>query len=527
MEIVSNPVGIRWTIATLHRAALAAVALFLLVAFSAGLYDLWGVWSNQEEYSYGFMIPFVSAYLIWQRRGRIAATAFSGNWAGLMLVVLGLVFLGVGQISTLGTLVQYGFLLCFYGLVLSYTGWKGFAVLAMPLAVLAFMVPLPNYLLREISQVLQLWSSQLGVMVIRAFGISVFLEGNVIDLGGLRLQVVEACNGLRYLLPLMAIGFIAACMFRAAFWKRAVLFLSTIPITVLMNSARIGLIGVLSEHFGRSMAEGFLHDFEGWAVFMVCTLLLIGEVVLLARIGSVKLPLADVFSLPEYEIDPGSAQRERALPISFLAASVLVAIAALISQTFSLPSAPPPVREPFAEFPMQFEAWRGRPARLEQDVLQILKLDDYVLADYLSSDGRQAVNFYVSYYASQANGNSAHSPRACLPGGGWEIHGSTVIDLPGVEISGQPVRVNRVVIQKGENRQLVYYWFQQRGRVSTDEYMVKLEMLWDALTRRRTDGAMVRLVARLAPGEAPEVGDAILERFASQVIPKLTAYVPN
>src|SRR5207253_2194127 len=96
----------------------------------------------------------------------------------------------------------------------------------------------------QLSQKLQLWSSQLGVAVIRLFGISVYLEGNVIDLGSYKLQVVEACSGLRYLFPLMTLGFIAALFFRAPLWKRSILFLSTIPITVLMNSFRIGMIGI-------------------------------------------------------------------------------------------------------------------------------------------------------------------------------------------------------------------------------------------------------------------------------------------
>ena len=102
----------------------------------------------------------------------------------------------------------------------------------------------------------------------RLFGVSVYLEGNVIDLGVYKLQVAEACDGLRYLFPLMTIGFLIAYFFKATFWKRALLFLSSIPITILMNSFRVGTIGVMVEHWGVRMAEGFLHEFQGWMVFM-------------------------------------------------------------------------------------------------------------------------------------------------------------------------------------------------------------------------------------------------------------------
>lgn len=526
MEIASNQYGMRWTIATIDLVILASVMLFLLVAFFAGLRDLENVWATQEEYSYGYLIPVVTLYLLWQRRELIATTPFAGSWWGVALVAVGVVLLAVGQIGTLGTIVQYAFLCTLLGLVVAYTGWRGFAVLAMPFAILAFMVPLPNYFLREASQALQLWSSQLGVMMIRAFGISVFLEGNVIDLGGLRLQVVEACSGLRYLLPLMAIGFIAACLFRAPLWKRAVVFLSTVPITLLMNSARIGMIGVLSEYFGKSMAEGFLHDFEGWAVFMVCTALLIGEIALLARLGPVKASLADVFAMPEIARRADARSESRRLPAPFLAAGAMVTAAALISQTIAIPATALPDRRMLTEFPMQLGTWRGTPGRIEPQYLKLLKLDDYLLADY-ATDAVRPVNLYVSYYASQADGNSAHSPRACIPGDGWEISDFRQHALAGVAVGGESLKVNRVVIQRGDNRQLVYYWFQQRGHIITNEYMVKLQIFRDAVTRRRTDGAMVRLVARLNPGEPVEAGDALLEGFAAQMVPKLTQYVPD
>lgn len=527
MEFAENTHGVRWTVAAIDQLIIGSVAVLLLVAFFSGLRDLVAVWDTQEEYSFGYMIPGVSLYLLWQRRERVAATDFAGSWWGTAVVATGVLLLGVGQIGTLGTVVQYAFLISLYGLVLAYTGFRGFAAMAAPLAILAFMMPLPNYLLREVSQVLQLWSSQLGVMVIRAFGITVSLEGNVIDLGGLRLQVVEACSGLRYLLPLMAIGFIAAILFRAAFWKRAVVFLSTIPITVVMNSARIGLIAVLAEYFGKSMAEGFLHDFEGWVVFMICTALLVGEIALLARVGPVKTSLAECFNLQVDSTARGALARPRRLPRPFIVAGSLVVMAVAMSMAFTLPSATLPERRGFSEFPKNLDEWQGTPQKLEHEYLRMLKLDDYLLADFAVADGRPPVNFYVSYYATQANGNSAHSPRACIPGDGWEISEFSQRRLQGVSVGGESLTVNRALIQRGDSRQLVYYWFQQRGRATTNEYVVKLYIFWDAITRHRTDGAMVRLVARLTPGEPVESGDALLERFAAKAVPTLANHVPD
>ena len=155
----------------------------------------------------------------------------------------------------------------------------------------------------------------------------------------------------------------------------------------------------------------------------------------------------------------------------------------------------------------------------------MLKLNDYILADYARDADR--VNFYVAYYDSQKKGEAAHSPRSCIPGGGWEIKNIVRQPVSGVEFHGQPAAVNRVTIQKGQHRQLVYYWFMQRGRVLTSEYMVKGYLVYDALTKNRTDGALVRLTTALRPGEDWEVADTRLRQFMTSLSGKLDTYVPS
>jgi EpsI family protein len=131
------------------------------------------------------------------------------------------------------------------------------------------------------------------------------------------------------------------------------------------------------------------------------------------------------------------------------------------------------------------------------------------------------VNFYVAYYGSQRAGASAHSPRSCLPGGGWRIESHTQKELQ------DGVAVNRFVISMGESRQLVYYWFKQRDRNITNEFMVKWYLFWDALTRNRTDGALIRLTSMVQPGEEIEDAETRLREFASVALDPLTTYVPD
>ncbi len=260
--------------------ALMALALTsAIVLFASAISQLYSIWNAQPEYSYGILIPVLSLFLIWRHRDQLRGLPLTGSWYGLLLIGVGLLLRLVGGLSTMPTLVHYALLLVLYGLILSLTGPKLFRRLLMPLFILVFMVPLPPVLSDSLSTQLQLLSSNIGVFLIRAVGISVYLEGNVIDLGTYQLEVAEACSGLRYLFPLMTLSFMIAYAFGGAFWKRSFVFLSSIPITVMMNSVRIAVVGITVDHWGIRMAEGILHEFEGWAVFMVSAAL----VVLLAR----------------------------------------------------------------------------------------------------------------------------------------------------------------------------------------------------------------------------------------------------
>ena len=485
--------------------------------------DAW----ESEEYSHGYMLPFVTVFFIWQKSTLLAQMPFRPSWLGVLIVLLGLFAYIVGDFATLHVITQYAFLITLGGLLLSFMGWSAFKIILPACVLLFFLVPLPDFLYNNLSAKLQLISSQLGVAFIRLFGVSVFLEGNVIDLGNYKLQVVEACSGLRYLFPLTALGYIAAYIFKGAFWKKAVLFLLTIPITVMMNSFRIGVIGVLVEYGGTDMAEGFLHDFEGWVVFMACAALLVLAMWVLAKIGSHPMALRDAFAIegPEPIADTASVGYRR-LPWSFFAALLILVIGAILFQTLPDREEVVPERTEFLFFPNAIGEWRGRTQRMDKIYVDTLKLDDYYLADYSRGTG-DAINLYIAYYKSQRRGASVHSPRTCLPGGGWEFQEFAQREIAGVRQGNQALRVNRAVIQMGDDRLLVYYWFQQRGRLMTNEYLVKWYLFWDALTRNRSDGALVRLTMKIEAGEDLGKADALMAEFAGSAFEQLQRFIPD
>jgi len=494
------------------------------VPFARVLSQLVGMWYSAPEYSHCMLIPAISAFLIFRERAALARMRFAGSWAGVGVLLAGAGLWGVAELSTIWVIEQYAFVVVVYGLILALVGSAAFRRLWMAMLILLFTIPLPIFFSNSLSLHLELISSAIGVDVIRLFDIPVYLDGNVIDLGVYQLQVAEACSGLRYLFPLMTLAFIVAYFFRAPFWKRAVLFLASVPIAILMNSLRIGLIGVSVAYWGQKMAEGVLHYFEGWVVFMISTGLLLVLAAALARLGPRPMRLRQAMVLDMGPAPLASqAHRKRTLPAAFLAATALVIVGAVLATQVHERVEIQPPREALVDFPMQLGGWTGQRSPMGAVYLDQLKLSDYLYATYQRA-ADMPVNVWVAYYDSQRKGDSTHSPASCLPGGGWQFQSFGRYDM---DIAGRRVSVNRAVIVHGSDRELMYYWFPQRGRDITNDYLLKWYLLWDAITRNRTDGALVRLIVPLAPGSSASTGDLQLTAFARAFIPRLPDYVPN
>jgi len=159
---------------------------------------------------------------------------------------------------------------------------------------------------------------------------------------------------------------------------------------------------------------------------------------------------------------------------------------------------------------------------MDSQTEQFLGLTDYIVSDYAKSDGR-SVNLYVAYYATQRNGLAPHSPSVCIPGNGWQI-----ADLERTNYHNEhfSLPLNRVVMSKGSRRQLVYYWFEQRGMKIANEYVSKMYLLRDAMFKNRTDGALVRLITPIYPTENEADADKRLQEFTRILLPSLSGYLP-
>jgi EpsI family protein len=180
------------------------------------------------------------------------------------------------------------------------------------------------------------------------------------------------------------------------------------------------------------------------------------------------------------------------------------------------------LRQPLHDLPYALGAWTGEEQPLQRQVLQAVGVSDYTNRVY-AQPAETPVQLYVGYYASQRTGDTIHSPKNCLPGAGWDPirSGYASISIPG----GREIVVNEYVIQQDQNKQLVFYWYQGRGRVVASEYAGKFWMVADAISRNRTDGALVRLVTPMDDGEYK--ASARLVSFTQILFPSLEKLIPN
>jgi len=183
-------------------------------------------------------------------------------------------------------------------------------------------------------------------------------------------------------------------------------------------------------------------------------------------------------------------------------------------------------REDFDSFPTVLGSWQsieGPP--FEQSILNVLGVDDYLTRVYYQSQ-QAVVSLYMGYYRSQRQGDTIHSPLNCLPGAGWEPVSEGRLRIANVDGRGRDIVVNRYLVQKGLERQLVLYWYQSRGRVVASEYTSKLYLIHDAVRMNRTDGALVRVITpvRGSDGDAAPA-EQLAESFVRTIFPHLEPYL--
>lgn len=500
------------------------------VYFSNGLDALLTAW-QLPEYSHGPLIPVLSALLFLRQLKEVPVDPGPKRhrWPGVALILFSLVFGALGILANIDDIVAYALILWVGGILLVSWGWQTGRHFWPPVLHLVYMLPLPGVIYYKTTTYLQFVSSELGVWFLKLLSVPVFLDGNIIDLGVTKLHVAEACSGLRYMFPIMSFSYIFAVLYRGPTWHKAVLLISAVPIAIVMNSVRIAVAGIIVQQYGDAWLEGFTHFFEGWVIFLACIVILFGLAWLMLWLHPERPSLTDALDLETAGLVP-QAMRLQYVRVSAALVAVAAAGILAVAATAMLPErgTVPPARDSFALFPRSFGDWtqQGPREELTPQVERTLAADDYHQVTLVSGTAAAEVGLFMAWYNDQSKGG-VHSPEVCLPGAGWEIAWLERTDIAARVGSDLPFAVNRAIIQKGETRMMVYYWFQQKDRRIAWDFAAKFWLMIDGVRTGRTDGALVRLTTLMAPGESDAAAEARLLSALRGIMPTLPRFIPE
>ena len=493
--------------------------LVILTMSTLAIAVLWFYWpmpavlvkqlTENDDYSYGLLLPLVSAYIVYLKLPDIRKTLWCPSSFGLLTIVAGFSLYILGGVAADLYITRFSFLVVITGLLLLMGGWPLVRLLLFPLFLLFLMIPLPGLVSQQLTLPLQLVSSRLAAALLHLAGIPAFRQGNVIDLGLRQMQVVEACSGLRYILALFALGVIFCYFFQRRPWKVAILLVLLIPSAIVANAFRVMGMGI----FPALQVEGFWHAFSGLLIFIFC----------LGILGLINWTFNKIQAEPPIELTlkkPISPTLKRPLVIEtyLLVALALVFIGGPLA-TRAAQALPIKLLQSFASFPLQLGSWHGQLVPIDPEMVKATKSDDHLNVEF-SQPGKPPISLWIAYYESQKKaGGFVHTPKICLTGGGWaEV-------TTGIEQIDKGLPVNSMIVEQMGNRILFYYWYMQRGRWVTSEYYNKLFMGYDGLFHRRTDGALIRLSTPVNPDIS--AARERLQSFARLLVPILHNFIPN
>ena len=267
-----------------HLLAFGLFAAALVLTYWGVLSSLVDAWSTDDNYSHGFFIVPLAAYFAWERRAAFKAAPVAPSWFGLIVVAGSLMLLVGGLLGAELFLSRVSVIGALTGAILFLFGWQRLRVLLFPLAFLLLMVPLPALIFNKIAFPLQLLASNVGESTIDALDIPILREGNILILANARLEVAEACSGIRSLVSLFTLGIVFGYFVDPRPWVRAVIALSAVPVAILANGFRVASAGVAAHNYGAAGVEGIFHEFSGWVVFVVAFLMMLGLQRLLQRV---------------------------------------------------------------------------------------------------------------------------------------------------------------------------------------------------------------------------------------------------
>ena len=485
----------------------------LLFAYAPVLVGMVLQWWNVSFYSYAFLIPVVSAYLVWIRRDQVLAIMPRPHYVGgAIVVVAGLSALVVGQAGEIKALQQISLLITLPGVILFLFGKSVLKALWLPLMFLLFMMPIWEVVTDPLHSPFQAFSANLGVMLLRAVGIPVFQDGIFIYLPNITLEVARSCSGVNYLIAVLAISIPLATIVLTDVRKRIVLVMLAMTVSMLANSLRVALIGALAYYDLSGDLHGPYHVLHG--VFVS----LIGYVAIFGGLWGLSRGQQVIHLKPS---GPGTSERMWNIGWNQVRTSwMILAVVLMLVGVFRYVdrSQPVPLRQNLSELSLESTGWSGG----EVSFMEKLEGADKSLSRVYRAASGEKVRLAVWYFEAQTQGKELVSTSTA------KLHSNAIRVKVHLGMQGE-VEVNRVLRREGDKTQMILFWYDLNGRIIAGKYAAKIHTVFDAMVHGRTNGALVWMAAELhSENQAgKDLAVTTLTEFISKFYPALQQYLPS
>jgi EpsI family protein len=487
-------------------------ALFVFAYFNA-ISLLIKTWLSRNDYSHGFLIPFISLYLIYVDRQKLKHLSLKPNlFGGLLLLSTGSLILIMGNVGAVVRLQQYAILLTIPGLVLVLLGTGYLRALALPITYLIFMVPILDVVISRIRFPFQFFSAKIASMFLNLLNIPVFREAQYLRLPNIALEVADVCSGINYLVSITALGVPIAVLTRWSWWRKILLVLFALMIGILVNPLRVALIGIWSYSGGEGI-HGPFHILNGLSVSVVGFVVLLAGVWILGKIPYKKVKESTKKQENSRNHTPAATKRFNLAWLTSI--FVLLAVGSYVQ--FYDPK-PVSLRTSLNEMPLTIGEWRGQDSRLRKAPFGIEGADVELMRTYGNTSGN-GVNLYVGYFESQRQGKELIHYRQ------RRLYNNTEEILIRVR-SSNPVHVNMAVLNEGTQDHLVLYWYDINGTIVANRYKAKAITALEGLVFRRTNGAIIVVYSLL--NRRDEVQKVLNDqvKFIESMLPVLHDFFP-
>ncbi len=499
---------------------LLLTGLVLLVAFGV-LYapvflEVVGQWMSNDLYSYGILVPGLSAWLVWARRDRLGAAVVGPSYLlGVPVLAVGLAMLVAGRAGGIESAEALSMVVTLAGGILLLLGKAVFRVIAVPIAYLLLMLPIWEVFTSRLHLPFQLFSAEVGVALLQMLGVPAYQQETVIELPRIVLEVAQACSGVNYLVAVIAIGLPLAYLFLEGWVPRVLLIVLGVGIAVIGNAVRVTLIGLLAHYGFAGDVHGPYHVLQGLFVSMTGYAALFVGLALLRRRGALPQdePVIPAAARTTRRVAPPASVRGH-VGRGLAVAAAFAVVAGLVGR---LGLEPRVLGGDLRALPLSIGEWLGATDVSEYPEIWSGGADDQLLRRYQTADGG-LVRLYVGYYSRQAKGKelinyrARHVDREAAP---------LIVATP----DGRSVELRVLVRRDGVRHRLMIFWYDLGGRVVSDPYAVKALTVWNAIRGQGTNGAVIVLTADVTATSDIERLSARTVAFARDLLPILHRYL--